>query len=205
MRTEGNVGQANNIPFLGGFMKTYQIVNKIYIHKKRKLGLLRIIVNVIMILLILLILFQLSMGESFWDVVKPEIPIFILGLYVNTRSPSSKGYESVALEFTVGPDELHLVYPAINRFDGGGERKETILIHKTDLEKIMYSDELKSIRILAKAIIDVDYGNNQKKSTIDERSNNRSSEYIIYLPYNQAKEIVDEVENTFGIAIERVD
>lgn len=185
-------------------MKTYQIVNRIYVKKKSKIEFWGKILNVFIILSLLFGLFELSMGESIKEVFGPSIPLLAAVCYAKSRCHPASGYESAALEITVGPEELQMVYPAVNRNDGGGVRREMIQVYKSGLEKIMYSDELKSIRILAKAIVDVEYEKNHKKSTIDERLHNQSSEYIIYLPYSQANEIVEEIENNLGLAIERV-
>lgn len=198
------LNENTTFPFMEVYMKTYQIVNRIYVKKKSKIEFWGKILNVFIILFLLFVLFQLSMGESIKDVFGPSIPLLAAACYAKTRCHAASGYESAALEITFGPEELQMVYPAINRNDGGGVRKESIQVDKTGLEKIMYSDELKSIRILAKAIVDVEYEKDHKKSTIDERLHNQSSEYIIYLPYNQANEIVEEIENSFGLTVERV-
>ena len=184
-------------------MKTYQIVNKIFVQKKSKLRFLKRLLNTGMILLLLFGVFELAMKEPFWDVVSSLILPFALASYAKSRCTSS-GYDSVALELTILPEEIQMVYPAINRNDGGGVRREMIRIVEADVDKIMYSDELKSIRILAKAVINVDYEKDHKRSTIDERLHNQSSEYIIYLPPNQVEDIIDDIENNFGLTIERI-
>lgn len=184
-------------------MKTYQIVNKIFVQKRSKLRFLKGLLNICMILLLLFGVFELAMKEPFWDVVRSLILPFALASYAKSRCTSS-GYDSVALELTILPEEIQMVYPAINRNDGGGIRRETIRIVEADLDKIMYSDELKSIRILAKAVINVDYEKDHKRSTIDERLHNQPSEYIIYLPPNQVNEILNEIEQNFRLTIDRL-
>lgn len=186
-------------------MKTYEIVNKIFIQKKKKdkVSFLVGSLNVCLIFLVLLSVFQLLMKESLGEVIRDLILPFALVSYAKSRCTSSD-YLSVALELTIMPEEIQMVYPSIDRNDGGGLRRELIQINKTGLDKIMYSDELKSIRILAKAIINVEYEKNHKNSIIDERVHNNPSEYIIYLPTDKVNDILNEIEYNFKINIENL-
>lgn len=185
-------------------MKKYEIVNKVFQKKKGKLSFLKILIDIFLILIVLILIFQLAVGEKFGDVIKTVALPILLGLYARSRVKES-GYESVALEFTIQPGELVMRYPAIDRMDRGGIREEVITLEQNRITQIMYSDELKSIRILGRAMMKVWYVKEQRWAEIDEINNNHDSEYIVYLPTEQCKEILGEIEANLNIKVNQVD
>lgn len=185
-------------------MSNYQIINKLYMRGKPKYRVLRWLLNFFMIMIVLFHVFEISMGgETIGEAIRDLVLPVALFLFAKSRC-STDGYESAALELSVLPNKIELLYPSIDRFDGGGVRKEFITIENSDIDEIMYSNELKSIRMLAKAVIEVTYRKNNKQSVINQ-TEGKSSEYIIYMPPEQCNEIIEDIERNLNLTVQRVD
>ena len=188
-------------------MAQYQIENKIYMKKKGKCGKLNLLFNVLIVLLLLVSLLEVYAGGKSWsEEWKTLVLPAILAVYAKMKLKSAEnGYVPLALHLTVQSGEVILDYPSIDRNDGGGARHEIITLKTPDIEEIMYSGQLKSIRIVGKGLLDVTYFKEHRQTIIDQRDDGRSSEYIIYLSESQCGAVLEDMESSLGLEIKHVD
>lgn len=176
-------------------MVNYNIVNKVYMQGKKKNVIFRILLSVMSIILILLGIVQIIVGQISITLVFQSILLpLVLASYARQRFIGGT-YKSMALELTLEQHKLTLLYSSIDRDDGGGIRKETIVINSEDIEDIKYSEDIKSVKIVAKSQLTVEYRDHTKDNFyLDYRKENKTDEYIIYLPFEQKEKILKDIQ-----------
>ncbi len=187
-------------------MVKYNIVNKIYLQGKKVNRLLRILLGFMAGLLLLLGLIQIIVGKLSFTVVLQSVLLPLILANIGRKNLHGGHYMSAALELTLEPGKLLMHYPAIDREDGDGIREEVIQILAEDIADIRYSEELKSVRMLAKAETAVRYERTEAgRQQSDRQEKDQPEEFILYLPYEEKDRILTDLQKYLKCKILYID
>jgi hypothetical protein len=183
--------------------KNYVINSKVEVPRtqssEKKLKWLKFVI----IASIVLIVFSFITSDFNYQVLKLLILSLAFYVYYKNQVADQGGTVFTTVEATLKSDELILGYIKVDRRDGMGERKEVIIFPYQKIYGLEYCQELLSLRIAGKPIIQAQCENQKKYPGTRIFANGDDTRvHILYLDTANAKEFIENLTELSGLKIE---
>lgn len=183
--------------------KNYVINSKVEVPRTQSSAKRLKLLKFVMISSVVLIVFSFITSDFNYQVLKLLLLSLAFYVYYRNQAADQGGIVSTTVEAAIKSNELILDYLKIDRRDGMGERKEVITFPYQKIYGLEYCQELLSLRISGKPIIQVQ-SENQKKYPGNKIIVNGDDTriHILYLDTANAKEFIDNLSELSGLKIE---
>lgn len=175
--------------------------NKVWTGEKRKNG-IRILLTVSAMLLASLTIFRVLMeGIEGVDWISGGILILAVISILWPRSSQGLGYVSATTIMDFYPEGFTIHYMDIDRGRGGADEEWSW--RKQDIQEILYSSRLQSVRVFGYPYVTVNQGGRQEQ--YDYRGRKKGQEMILYLTERDKDAILQAFQTFIKISVIWVD